>query len=125
MTDIFREEYVHIDGRAFGFEDYQIFAKRRGNYIFRVSYIPAIFEEGNDAFQMPWIRYMIIEIGKDNEGNAIVKDYMFFDLNLADDRLMDDFKSVMLEGVESAIFEIMQGRLNNANRQKESDASYF
>ena len=111
MVDIFNEKYVHITGKALGFDDIQIFAKKRGNYIFRVSLVPAFFrEDEGDVYDAPFIRYMIIEIGKDDQGDTVVKDYVFFDLALPDDDMMERLKSRIAESAEESLVNMMLER---------------
>ncbi len=111
MVDIFNEKYVHITGNVLGFDDIQIFAKKRGNYILRVSLVPAAFrEDEEDVYDVPFIRYMIIELGKDENGETIVKDYVFFDLALPDDDMMEWMKAKIVESAEESLINVMMDR---------------
>ena len=136
MTDLFNEKYVHISGGALGTDDIQIFAKKRGNYIFRVSIIPATFreDEGN-VYEIPYLRYMIIETEKDKDGYLVVKDYIFFDISLPDEKMLQTMKDKFIQEVEDVMIDMFMNHDNgeNVNRNgnnesklsDEHDRSYF
>jgi len=134
MVDMFNEKYVYIDGKElFGDDDIQIFAKKRGNVIFRVSLVPGQKFEDENVYTYPWIRYAIIEIGKDDDGYAIVKDYMWFDVEFPDDEILTRAKEEVKDNVFSEFIDVVangfSGIGNNTtnvkNTEKSNEIGYF
>ncbi len=132
--DLFKEDYVKIPAEALG-EDFKgfetIFGKRRGRYIFWVGFEKEKVREDERMVVEPlYVRIALIELTEDEEGNVLVKDYWYFDLNDADSlKLIERIRRVINRGFVESIFgeseETIKKSKKKKKRNSETDIMYL
>lgn len=120
VLDMFREHYVNISGEMLDMpEAVCIFSIRRGKYVFWVGVIePEIKKDEPNVVEVAYYRFAIIELGEDDDGDVVVKDYMFFDLDAPDTMELVNRLRVANEKMFLREIEMFGVRLEKKKKQR-------